>query len=359
MNLKCVLGMHTWNGCKCPKCGKTRDESHVWGEDCERCVKCGKIRDDTSLIEALWGLFWKAADKGSRGMPHRDLPRMLNLYARLKDRLASSTRDETDQLAAAAIEIARALKGNDQIAEARAWLENALEYAKHISSSQTRDSALIEVASLAEMCRDPLLWLRAEGNYQINLRFYKNFTKDIMQCGVAAATQVVTRFSKLWSTRTIYKDFDLEEIAVAFAVRAQDPSIEPLRCLVRSAHRSSAALAALLTLLRPDGEGKQSTLIPELIRIAEMGIPEIVNDSRPNACLDMAECLLHLRRVHDAEVYIARAVGATSAANLSVWQQVDRAGSVLHERNDQMMLERDTANRIKSLRELADRLGVV
>lgn len=30
MNLKCAMGLHDWGGCKCNKCGKTRDEGHEW-----------------------------------------------------------------------------------------------------------------------------------------------------------------------------------------------------------------------------------------------------------------------------------------------------------------------------------------
>jgi hypothetical protein len=44
MRLKCVLGFHTWHGCKCSKCGKSRDEAHDFGKNCEKCAKCGKTR---------------------------------------------------------------------------------------------------------------------------------------------------------------------------------------------------------------------------------------------------------------------------------------------------------------------------
>jgi len=37
MNWKCLFG-HKWNGCKCEKCGKTRDEQHdLNGCKCKRC----------------------------------------------------------------------------------------------------------------------------------------------------------------------------------------------------------------------------------------------------------------------------------------------------------------------------------
>src|SRR5271165_975228 len=44
MNLKCVIGMHEWNGCECSTCGKTRDEGHDWGRNCEKCASCGTVR---------------------------------------------------------------------------------------------------------------------------------------------------------------------------------------------------------------------------------------------------------------------------------------------------------------------------
>lgn len=44
MNLKCVVGMHDWSGCKCRRCGKTRDDGHDWATDCKKCAKCGKTR---------------------------------------------------------------------------------------------------------------------------------------------------------------------------------------------------------------------------------------------------------------------------------------------------------------------------
>ena len=46
MNLKCNLGFHTWDGCKCTQCGKTRDEQHDWLNDCEKCSRCGKTREN-------------------------------------------------------------------------------------------------------------------------------------------------------------------------------------------------------------------------------------------------------------------------------------------------------------------------
>lgn len=43
MSLLCNLGLHSWEGCKCIKCGKVRDEQHSWKkDDCSICEKCGK-----------------------------------------------------------------------------------------------------------------------------------------------------------------------------------------------------------------------------------------------------------------------------------------------------------------------------
>jgi len=46
MSFKCKIGLHSWNGCKCSKCGKTRDEQHNWSKDCKKCSNCGKTREN-------------------------------------------------------------------------------------------------------------------------------------------------------------------------------------------------------------------------------------------------------------------------------------------------------------------------
>jgi hypothetical protein len=43
MNIICKLGFHSWDKCKCRKCGITRDTQHVW-LGC-KCLHCDKIRD--------------------------------------------------------------------------------------------------------------------------------------------------------------------------------------------------------------------------------------------------------------------------------------------------------------------------
>ena len=46
MAFKCKLGIHSWNGCKCSECGKTREEQHDWSNDCEKCSICGKTKEN-------------------------------------------------------------------------------------------------------------------------------------------------------------------------------------------------------------------------------------------------------------------------------------------------------------------------
>ncbi|HEY5593062.1 MAG TPA: hypothetical protein VIK55_18860 [Paludibacter sp.] len=46
MAFKCKIGFHSWNGCKCSECGKTRDEQHDWSKDCEKCSKCDKTNEN-------------------------------------------------------------------------------------------------------------------------------------------------------------------------------------------------------------------------------------------------------------------------------------------------------------------------
>ena len=43
MNIKCILGFHSWDDCICTACGIIRDEQHDWSTNCEKCSKCGKI----------------------------------------------------------------------------------------------------------------------------------------------------------------------------------------------------------------------------------------------------------------------------------------------------------------------------
>ena len=48
MKLKCLFG-HKWNGCKCEKCGKNRDEQHDWDLCKGICKRCGKSQDNQHL----------------------------------------------------------------------------------------------------------------------------------------------------------------------------------------------------------------------------------------------------------------------------------------------------------------------
>jgi formylglycine-generating enzyme required for sulfatase activity len=44
MSIKCKIGLHSWEGCRCSKCDSFRDEQHDWSKDCGKCFKCGIIR---------------------------------------------------------------------------------------------------------------------------------------------------------------------------------------------------------------------------------------------------------------------------------------------------------------------------
>ena len=50
--MACLFG-HKWNGCKCTKCGKVRDEQHNW--DSCICKKCGKVRNEQHVWDAYNG----------------------------------------------------------------------------------------------------------------------------------------------------------------------------------------------------------------------------------------------------------------------------------------------------------------
>jgi hypothetical protein len=54
MNLKCLFGMHDWYAhtkCKCRRCGKIRDNFHVWEKDCETCQLCSTTRQNAHSWE--------------------------------------------------------------------------------------------------------------------------------------------------------------------------------------------------------------------------------------------------------------------------------------------------------------------
>ncbi len=46
MNIKCWIGLHGWEGCRCRACGRVRDQEHDWSEDCEACARCGSTRSN-------------------------------------------------------------------------------------------------------------------------------------------------------------------------------------------------------------------------------------------------------------------------------------------------------------------------
>jgi hypothetical protein len=64
MTLICLLTKHKWNGCKCFRCGKSRDEGHKWSE-CE-CQICGKTRAD---LQTLYSILITQPSYISRNIP--------------------------------------------------------------------------------------------------------------------------------------------------------------------------------------------------------------------------------------------------------------------------------------------------
>ena len=51
------LNAHTWDVCKCTKCGAQRDQSyegHDWSKDCEECSRCGQ-KLDKRHADHRWG----------------------------------------------------------------------------------------------------------------------------------------------------------------------------------------------------------------------------------------------------------------------------------------------------------------
>jgi len=51
MGVKCLIGFHSWNGCKCSGCGRTRNSEHDWSKNCDRCARCADLR---SPSQHLW-----------------------------------------------------------------------------------------------------------------------------------------------------------------------------------------------------------------------------------------------------------------------------------------------------------------
>ncbi len=77
MSILCMFGKHRWDGCKCIKCGKTRDKDHSWdGCYCTKCgatdhtwdgckcIKCGAVRDQGHDWELVSSIRTKIEDLG-------------------------------------------------------------------------------------------------------------------------------------------------------------------------------------------------------------------------------------------------------------------------------------------------------
>jgi hypothetical protein len=42
--LRCLFGLHSWEHCRCARCGSLRDREHDWEGSCT-CAVCGRTRD--------------------------------------------------------------------------------------------------------------------------------------------------------------------------------------------------------------------------------------------------------------------------------------------------------------------------
>ena len=64
MSFLCKIGFHTWNGCKCDKCTKTRDKQHLW--DGYTCTRCGIKRSNPAYTDERDGQVYKYIKIGNQ-----------------------------------------------------------------------------------------------------------------------------------------------------------------------------------------------------------------------------------------------------------------------------------------------------
>ncbi len=77
MGIACLFG-HKWDGCKCEKCGATRDKGHDW--DYSKCKKCGKEWDAGRDGPALEAKLLSQNDLVGRAMIIQALPQAALVY---------------------------------------------------------------------------------------------------------------------------------------------------------------------------------------------------------------------------------------------------------------------------------------
>lgn len=105
MSLKCIFGFHNWGGCKCFRCGKTRNEGHDW-VGCWCCNGCGKRRSDPfdkerSSAVGLGRNFYLLS------VPTKDRNEALGYYREIVTWLKGNTRNYSGDLFIELAEIAR------------------------------------------------------------------------------------------------------------------------------------------------------------------------------------------------------------------------------------------------------------
>jgi len=66
--MACLFG-HKWDGCKCTKCGKTRDEEHNWKD--RSCTVCGKPQLLSEDDQRIYSIIQKL-NSDKRNIAHND-----------------------------------------------------------------------------------------------------------------------------------------------------------------------------------------------------------------------------------------------------------------------------------------------
>ena len=54
MNGICKLFGHRWDGCRCSRCGLTRNEGHAWVESAEQCEHTCAVCGVTETVPCTW-----------------------------------------------------------------------------------------------------------------------------------------------------------------------------------------------------------------------------------------------------------------------------------------------------------------
>ena len=143
------LFKHKWEGCKCSKCGETRDEEHQWN-GC-KCIKCGNTRDKEHQFVQEGGcdVVCSVCDKktqrhkveggictvcGGRFVPISELKEEIGLLnystilleAASEHLLAKGQKEQSETYKALAITCRLILEGNEVIRDGECYTPDAM-----------------------------------------------------------------------------------------------------------------------------------------------------------------------------------------------------------------------------------------